>query len=97
LYLLHVPVGGRIVNLGVRFADTTVEQIAVLTLALAASLGAAVLMHRFVEAPAQEWSRKVRYRRRDGSRALRSSSSLEGSAKVGVAHSAVVDIARGEL
>ncbi len=64
LYLLHVPIGGRVINLGSRFADGPVEKVAVLALAVAASLGAAFLFHRWVELPAQRWSAAVRYRDR---------------------------------
>lgn len=62
VYLLHVPIGGRVINLGSRFADGPVEKLAVLMLAVAASLGAAWLFHRWVELPAQRWSAAVRYR-----------------------------------
>jgi len=64
LYLLHVPIGGRVINLGSRFANGPVEKVAVLALAVAASLGAAFLFHRWVELPAQRWSAAVRYRDR---------------------------------
>ncbi|MFA6546115.1 MAG: acyltransferase [Limisphaerales bacterium] len=64
LYLLHVPVGGRVINLGSRFADGPVEKMAVLALAVGASIGAAFLFHRWVELPAQRWSAAVRYRDR---------------------------------
>ena len=61
LYLLHVPFGGRVINLGSRFADGPVERVAVLVLAVAVCIGAAFLFHRWVELPAQRWSAAVRY------------------------------------
>jgi peptidoglycan/LPS O-acetylase OafA/YrhL len=64
LYLLHVPIGGRVVNLGARFAHTLPLQIGVICCAFAASIGAAWLLHRFVERPAQRWSSSIGYKRR---------------------------------
>lgn len=68
LYLLHVPIGGRVINLGSRFADGPMEKVAVLALAVVASLGAAFLFHRWVELPAQRWSAAVRYQDRTAKR-----------------------------
>ena len=62
LYLLHVPVGGRVINLGSRFAEGPLAQMVVLALAVGASVGAAFLFHRWVELPAQRWSSSVRFR-----------------------------------
>jgi peptidoglycan/LPS O-acetylase OafA/YrhL len=61
LYLLHVPIGGRVINLGSRFAHGPAEQMVVLVLAVIASIGAAFLFHRWVELPAQRWSSAVRF------------------------------------
>src|SRR5258708_1292300 len=61
LYLLHVPIGGRIVNFGSRFADSLPLQILVLLAAVTVSLIAAYLMFRWVERPAQSWSSSFRY------------------------------------
>lgn len=62
LYLLHAPVGGRVINLGSRFAEGPLAQMAVLALAVGASVGAAFLFHHWVELPAQRWSSSVRFR-----------------------------------
>lgn len=62
LYLVHVPVGGRVVNLGVRLGATGGGAIAMLGIALAASIGTAIVLHRFVEQPAQLWASRIRYR-----------------------------------
>ena len=64
LYLLHVPIGGRIINLGQRFVQTTLEKGVVLAGALAASILGAWLLYRFVERPAQRWSSRIRYQRK---------------------------------
>jgi peptidoglycan/LPS O-acetylase OafA/YrhL len=63
LYLLHVPVGGRVVNLGARFAHSVPAQLAVLAAAVATSYFAAWLLYRWVERPAQRWSASITYRR----------------------------------
>jgi peptidoglycan/LPS O-acetylase OafA/YrhL len=83
LYLLHVPVGGRVINLGERMAHTAVARFAFLVGALTTSLIAAWLLYRFVERPAQEWSSRIRYSpaRKDGAAgertALRSESLVQ--------------------
>ena len=62
LYLLHVPVGGRVINLSSRFAVTLPAQILAVLTAAAASIAAAWLLHKFVEYPAQRWSAAIGYR-----------------------------------
>jgi len=61
LYLLHVPIGGRVVNLGARFASGTWTTLAVLLAALAATLGASYLLFRFVELPCRRISSAIRF------------------------------------
>lgn len=51
LYLLHVPVGGKIVNLGQRWLSSPSEHGALSIVALAGSLLAATLFWRFIELP----------------------------------------------
>ncbi len=67
LYLVHVPIGGRVVNLGQRYVQTMPAKLAVLTLALATSVGVAWLLWRYVERPAQEWSSRIRYWKKENS------------------------------
>ena len=64
LYLLHVPIGGRVINLCARFVHTMPAKCLVLMTALAFSTGAAWLLYRFVEQPAQQWSSAIRYGRK---------------------------------
>jgi peptidoglycan/LPS O-acetylase OafA/YrhL len=59
LYLIHVPIGGRVVNLAKRFGGGPLYELIVVVLALLASLIVAMLLHRFVEAPAIMASRKI--------------------------------------
>jgi peptidoglycan/LPS O-acetylase OafA/YrhL len=61
LYLLHVPVGGRVVNLGSRFATGPASRALVLVSAVAISLGASYLLYRLVELPARRWASGIRY------------------------------------
>jgi len=64
LYLLHAPIGGRVVNFGARFADGLAAQLAVLACAVAAAIGAAWLLWFCVDRPAQRWAAALRYRGR---------------------------------
>jgi peptidoglycan/LPS O-acetylase OafA/YrhL len=59
LYLLHVPIGGRIVNLGQRFGHGTLFDLTLSLAALAASLAAAFVFYRLIEAPATALARRL--------------------------------------
>jgi peptidoglycan/LPS O-acetylase OafA/YrhL len=61
LYLLHGPVGERVVNLGSRHARAPVAQVAVMVAALAVSVGAAYALYRLVELPALRAAASLRY------------------------------------
>jgi len=61
LYLIHVPVGGRVVNLGERLGGGVGTKLAVLTVALAVTLVAAYLMYRLVEKPFQLYASSIKY------------------------------------
>jgi peptidoglycan/LPS O-acetylase OafA/YrhL len=63
LYLIHVPVGAKAVNLGVRFVTGMPAKLALLAAGLALSIAAAYVLYRFVEKPAQKWSSAIRYRK----------------------------------
>lgn len=63
LYLVHVPVGGRIVNFSHRFAgesDTLLLAI-VLLLAIACSLAVAYVLYQFIERPALKSAATIKY------------------------------------
>lgn len=62
LYLLHGPVGGRVVNLGARYAQTSLAQLAVAVVALGVSIAAAYALHRLIERPALRLSASLRYK-----------------------------------
>lgn len=60
LYLLHMPIGGRVVNLGRRFfPNDATGELAISLVALGISLIAAWIFYRFVEVPAIKASRKI--------------------------------------
>lgn len=59
LYLLHVPIGGRVVNIGRRFIDGPVQEFALSLVALAVSLVVATIFWRYVEEPAKRASKRV--------------------------------------
>lgn len=60
LYLIHVPIGGRVVNLGKRFIDeVAIQEFVLSALALAASITCAFVLYRLVELPSHWWSRRI--------------------------------------
>jgi peptidoglycan/LPS O-acetylase OafA/YrhL len=62
LYLVHVPIGGRLMNLGMAHVHGTAARCLVLIGSLAVTIGAAALLYRLVERPAQHWSSAIGYR-----------------------------------
>jgi peptidoglycan/LPS O-acetylase OafA/YrhL len=61
LYLLHTTIGGRVLNLGARFATSPAARLAVLLAAVAASLVAAWVFYCLVERPAQRLAASITY------------------------------------
>lgn len=62
LYLVHEPVGGRVVNLATHFAGRTPwVNAAVVVASLAVSLATAWVMYRLVERPSQQLAARIRY------------------------------------
>ena len=61
LYLLHVPIGGKIVNLGQRWLTSPLEHLLLSAAALAGSLMAAYFFWRWVECPCIAASRRMGY------------------------------------
>jgi len=60
LYLLHVPIGGRVMNFFERYAGSTWALGLSVPLAVAASLAAAYVFFRLVEWPSHQMARSVR-------------------------------------
>lgn len=63
LYLLHVPIGGRIINLGGRYADTDWKVWLVLLVALIVTLVVSWVFYKLVEYPSQLLSKKITYKK----------------------------------
>lgn len=61
VYLLHGPIGGRVINLGARFADGMVSRVLILVAAFAVTLLASYMLYRLVERPAQRLAGRIRY------------------------------------
>lgn len=59
LYLIHVPIGGRVVNLATRVVHGQLEYLVVSGLALAVALASAHVFYIYVERPAQRRARKL--------------------------------------
>ena len=62
LYLLHVPIGGRVMNVIERYPESFAVKLFAIPLALAASLLAAYMYWRFIEAPSHAAARKIKLR-----------------------------------
>jgi peptidoglycan/LPS O-acetylase OafA/YrhL len=60
-YLLHVPIGGRVINLVGRLPHTLPVELGAVTAAMAVSLMAAWLLYPMVERPSQKWSARFHY------------------------------------
>ncbi|RYG28935.1 MAG: hypothetical protein EOO01_38980 [Chitinophagaceae bacterium] len=61
LYLLHVPIGGKIINLGMRYTHSNESRYALVLFALGVSVIASYAFYKFVEMPAFRLSKKIRY------------------------------------
>ena len=61
LYLTHVPVGGKVINLGMRFTESSISKYLLVLLALSTSIGFAYLFYKFVELPAMNCSKRIAY------------------------------------
>lgn len=64
LYLIHVPIGGRVINLGTRLEEGLIVKVLVLSAALALTLVSSWIFYRLIEKPAQRWSAALTYRKR---------------------------------
>ncbi len=63
LYLMHVPVGGKIVDIGTRFGRGQFVPSVFLIAAMATSIFAAWVLYRIVELPAKGLSSRISYRK----------------------------------
>ena len=61
LYLVHVPVGGRVVNLGRRYVESQLGELFLSMLALGVSLFAAYAFYLMIERPSQRLAARLKY------------------------------------
>jgi peptidoglycan/LPS O-acetylase OafA/YrhL len=61
IYLVHIPIGGKVINLGKRFAHTLPTQILVLLCAFAVTIASAYMLYFWIERPAKIWSSSLKY------------------------------------
>ncbi len=62
LYLVHQPIGNRIVNLGARYAKNPFSSLCVAAVAILVSIACAYVLYRWIERPAQLLAGRIRYR-----------------------------------
>jgi peptidoglycan/LPS O-acetylase OafA/YrhL len=70
LYLVHVPVGGRIINLGERIGGNLLIKIVIIGLAIAVSLLAAYVLYRWIETPCRSYSSALHFRETGATKGL---------------------------
>lgn len=62
LYLVHVPIGGRVINWGTRYVTQPGSQLALTVLAVLVSIAAATVFYLLVERPSQQRAARIKYR-----------------------------------
>jgi len=60
LYLVHVPVGGRVINLGRRFIEGDTQQLALSIVGILVAVAFAAVFHKLIEGPAIAFARRWR-------------------------------------
>jgi len=61
LYLLHVPIGGKIINLSKRLDLSEPSKYGVILVALGFSIFVAWLFYKYIEKPSHQWAKKVTF------------------------------------
>ena len=61
LYLLHVPVGGRVVSLATRVSASPIFELLVVAVAFALAVAAAATLHALVERPSRQLAARIGY------------------------------------
>lgn len=57
VYLIHMPIGIRVINIAARFTESTALRYLTILVALAISIGTAYVFYRLVEVPSQKWAK----------------------------------------
>lgn len=66
LYLIHIPIGGRVINLTVKFTDNPYLSMLAVLGALAVSIAFAWLFYLLIEEPSIRWAKRISYRLKRG-------------------------------
>jgi peptidoglycan/LPS O-acetylase OafA/YrhL len=61
LYLLHLPIGLRIINISQRFSDSVPVRYTMILLAVVVSIGVSFYYYKFIESPFKKISQKIKY------------------------------------
>ena len=61
LYLVHVPIGGRVINMSLKFPVSPTGKVGVCIAAFLVSVAAAHLFYRLVKRPARSWAARIHY------------------------------------
>ncbi|MGB0582086.1 MAG: acyltransferase family protein, partial [Limisphaerales bacterium] len=63
MYLLHIPIGSRVINLSMNWSQTFATKLLVIFAAFAATTIGAYVFYRLIELPSTRWSKRFRYQR----------------------------------
>ena len=61
LYLIHVPIGGKVINLSRRLELNENSKFIVILVALGTSIFMAWLFYKYIERPSHQWAKKVKF------------------------------------
>jgi peptidoglycan/LPS O-acetylase OafA/YrhL len=62
LYLVHLPLGNRVINLGLRYAHSPLSKVALEIIAFVIVTSTAWLLYKYVEKPSQRWSSTISFK-----------------------------------
>lgn len=63
VYLLHIPIGSRVINLSMKWSQTFATKLLVIFAAYAATIVAAYIFYQLIEKPSTRWSKRFRYKK----------------------------------
>lgn len=61
LYLIHIPIGGKVINYGLRYVNNDFQKFLLFVLALATSIVVAYIFYLLIEKPAMKLSKQIKY------------------------------------